>query len=352
VDVSGDDLILRIDGTKSPVSLRRIAAEDLLRLARHSGRVAKSALHMGAAIWMDDAGRVEDALKLAWSARKAAPQNPTLIRIEQQATWQLAKEDLERGLWQRAELHLKRLRGPEHRGFIFSRRREMRDMRRRIEALKRFQGMALVREGRFRFRGTEATHLRGFYIDEQEVTVADYRRFVEGVLTGDASRYYSGPDAEGYDPRPNNWEDMLKTPDLPVVGVDWYDAMAYARFVGKRLPTEVEWEKAARGVDGRAYPWGNEWDGSRCNSGSNRDRYRGLAPVGRFPSGRSPYGCDDMAGNVREWVADSVGGGRKRLVKGGSFISSAAACRATSSAARNSDYADAWTGFRCAANAP
>jgi sulfatase modifying factor 1 len=87
--------------------------------------------------------------------------------------------------------------------------------------------------------------------------------------------------------------------DHPVVLISWDDACAYATWCGKRLPTEAEWEKAARGTDGRRYPWENRWDGTRCNVTG-----RGTTPVGAYPEGVSPYGCQDMVGNVWEWVAD------------------------------------------------
>ncbi len=92
-------------------------------------------------------------------------------------------------------------------------------------------------------------------------------------------------------------------PQKPVVGVSWYEAYAFAKWLGMRLPTEAEWEKAARGTDGRVYPWGNEFDASRVF-------YKAIARplrVGSFPSGASPYGVLDMAGNVWEWVWDWYG---------------------------------------------
>lgn len=125
-------------------------------------------------------------------------------------------------------------------------------------------------------------YLDPFYIDVHEVTNAQYRLFVE---------------ATGH-PEPPFWkDDRFNKPDQPVVGVSWYDAREYAKWVGRRLPTEAEWEKAARGTDRRIYPWGNEWvaEGKAVSA---------PLPVGSNEFDVSPYGVVDMAGNVAEWVAD------------------------------------------------
>ncbi|MFQ5694048.1 MAG: formylglycine-generating enzyme family protein [Nitrospinota bacterium] len=126
--------------------------------------------------------------------------------------------------------------------------------------------------------------LDAFWIDRREVSVRAWERFRRE--TGHRPSKYASDLA-------------LHRPELPVVGVSWFDAKAYCAWAGKRLPTEAEWEKAARGPYGRRYPWGNRFDPRRAASGRPLPE-----PLGSRPGGASPYGVLDMAGSVWEWTAD------------------------------------------------
>lgn len=211
-----------------------------------------------------------------------------------------------------------------------------------------------------------------FTIDRTEVTAAAYAACVAAgacaAPRGDAAK------AEG---------------SLPVVGVTWTDAAAYCAFAGKRLPTEDEWEKAARGPDGRRYPWGDQPECRRANFGNFAGDGRCAAEgapgrpvaIGSFPSGASPYGALDLAGNVWEWVADrydprppmdrpaprsapanarasapgkgasaagDTGGPALRVLRGGGCCSIFGLPRAADRLALPESYRDVDIGFRCA----
>jgi formylglycine-generating enzyme required for sulfatase activity len=136
-------------------------------------------------------------------------------------------------------------------------------------------------------RPQHEVYVEEFYIDKYEVTNAQYKEFVQA--TGHRL--------------PRHWEGGSYPngkADHPVVYVSWEDANAYCQRVGKRLPTEIEWEKAARGTDARIWPWGNIFDVTKCNVESWEGS--GSTPVGSYPDGISPYGVYDMAGNVWEWT--------------------------------------------------
>jgi formylglycine-generating enzyme required for sulfatase activity len=148
--------------------------------------------------------------------------------------------------------------------------------------------------------------LAAYWIDLYPVTNARFQRFLDAGGYGQ-SQWWT---AAGWEwrqrtgtQRPAQWgEPGWDGGEQPAAGVSWYEAAAYARWVGRRLPTDAEWEKAARGTDGRRYPWGNDWPSSRT---ANFDMHVGrTSPVGLFPDGASPYGCLDMAGNVNNWTSD------------------------------------------------
>ncbi len=137
-----------------------------------------------------------------------------------------------------------------------------------------------------------------FYIDKYEVTNGQYAKFL----------------SETGHRKPKFWDNpSLNAPNQPVVGVNWEDAEIYAKWAGKRLPTDIEWEKAARSIDGRLYPWGDGYDASLGNfddDGQMDGKFDGYAmqpaPVGSFGKGISPYGLHDMSGNVWEWVISTL----------------------------------------------
>ncbi|MGD9851771.1 MAG: formylglycine-generating enzyme family protein [Nitrospirales bacterium] len=209
----------------------------------------------------------------------------------------------------------------------------------------------------------------GYFIDKYEVSNQDFSDFMK--KTGH--------------PAPAYWDDpRLNKPRQPVVGVNWFDAKAYCDYQGKRLPTESEWERAARGPQGFKYPWGNELDPAKANFAKNHEA---TLPVDSIPEAVSPYGLHHMAGNVFEWVEDWydpnfyqktphpvntagplkpiwLGGtgtyvdrltvGNKRVIRGGSWIAAESSITTTHrfwNHPSNNSYG-VGLGFRCAKTAP
>jgi len=191
--------------------------------------------------------------------------------------------------------------------------------------------MVHVPAGPFAFGRRQRLELPDFWIDIYPVTNRDYALFVQDT----GHRPPAGWPADG------PGEDLL---DLPVVHVTFDDARAYAESLGKRLPTPAEFEKAARGPDGRKYPWGDQVGVRTTNT---RESAIGrLLPVGTFAEGRSPYGCYDMAGNVLHWTrgapAEDPG---QRVLKGCSFGHYLGAASWSHQAPANAR--EEWLGFRC-----
>jgi sulfatase modifying factor 1 len=196
-----------------------------------------------------------------------------------------------------------------------------------------------------------------FYLDKYEVTVARYAAFSK---------------ASGNVKLPEEWDtvDLTNGAELPVVGVDWQDAQSYCQWSGRRLPTEADWEKAARGNDARKFPWGNDAPSDervRFLKAYENPVYKdGVAPVGSHPKGISPFGIDDLAGNVWEWVADWFGesfpradvrnpkgpnSGSARVLRGGGWYDPPERVTATKRMHAPPQHRDDSIGFRCARDA-
>ena len=240
-------------------------------------------------------------------------------------------------------------------------------------ATNRDQDMVEVKAGIFALGSERGNHderpvrkveSRSFWIDRHEVTCAQYQRFLEDIRKhGHKWCHPSEPPHKDHTPY-HTYAWALKFSwvggqpprgmgDFPVVLVDWYDAYAYANWAGKRLPTESEWEIAARGGDGREYPWGNTFSLDKCNIGDQP------IAVGTFPDGASPWNALDMAGNVAEWTASTyeprpadsqLFSGRFGLpvIRGGSWDDNSRTCRSSARDVRRSPaYRSTTVGFRC-----
>jgi formylglycine-generating enzyme required for sulfatase activity len=229
-------------------------------------------------------------------------------------------------------------------------------------------------------------YLDGFYIDKHEVTNARFQQFVQAT----GHRTQAERDGSGYVYTGQTWEQVnganwhaprgpgssiANLEQHPVVQVSREDARAYCAWAGKRLPTEAEWEKAARGTEGQIYPWGNQFDGKRANfcdtnceftwkDSTANDGYRYTAPVGSYEGGKSLYGAYDMAGNVWEWVADwydknyyrnspirnpqGPASGEQAVLRGGGWTDGALNVRAPDRGRFTPAIRIAFIGFRCA----
>jgi formylglycine-generating enzyme required for sulfatase activity len=229
-----------------------------------------------------------------------------------------------------------------------------------LQALKAYQpeGMIFIPEGTFE-RGSEINpeegpirklFLKAFYIDKYPVRNQDYALFLK---------------ATGH-PAPKQWqkgEYPQGEANHPVVHVSWHDAHAYAEWAGKRLPQESEWEKAARGREGRKYPWGEESDIHKANTLESNKGY--TVAVGSYsPEGDSPYGLVDVAGQVWEWTENwfqayegstyesPYYGKQVKVVRGGSWSSQISLCRTSYRGMGHPDYPFAHGGFRCVMDPP
>jgi len=195
-------------------------------------------------------------------------------------------------------------------------------------------------------------YLDAFYVDKYEVTVEAYERFRRAADYVKPSFPFFLGDSKIFD-----------TPNFPVVGVSWMDAGNYCEWAGKRLLTEAEWEKAARGTHGLTYPWGSKFLDKRANINGTADGFEFPAPVGSFPMGRSMYGVYDMAGNASEWVNDwydqfyyakspmmnpeGPENQSNRVFRGGSWDARKVDVRAAKRFAATPGRKDSILGFRC-----
>jgi formylglycine-generating enzyme required for sulfatase activity len=215
--------------------------------------------------------------------------------------------------------------------------------------------------------------LDAFWIDRTEVTNIQYMRFLNalgGHMDACSGRQCLESKVEDKDShivlRGGQYRVEVGYEEHPVIEVTWHGAQAYCEWAGFRLPTEAEWEKAARGDDGRIYPWGDE--PPDCGKAQYGDCGGTTAPVGANPTGASPYGVLNMAGNVWEWVSDwydptyyqytparnpqGPNSGEHKVFRGGSWGYPPAFIRAASRARNHASYAGFNLGFRCASSIP
>ncbi len=190
--------------------------------------------------------------------------------------------------------------------------------------------------------------LRPFQMGRYPVTVSEYQRFVEADGYGER-RWWSAGGFGEYGEVPD-WPEQLLHPNQPVVAVSWFEASAYCAWACVRLPTEAEWEAAARGKQGRIYPWGDEKpDAASARIAPDVGR---VTPVGLYPAGATPEGIQDMVGNVEQWVSDWYTEGEVRVLRGRAFLASSRGLRAAIRVGWPPDARISYIGFRVARSLP
>lgn len=196
------------------------------------------------------------------------------------------------------------------------------------------KGMVKIPAGEFLFgEDQEKQQTAEYFIDLTPVTNAEYKLFVDATGHDQPSHWRGGTYPEG-------------KADHPVVEVNWFSATAYAEWAGKRLPTNEEWEKAARGSDGRTWPWGNEWSIDNANVFSGD-----TTPIGKYsPQGDSPYGCQDMAGNVWEWIGGGQPSQLRAPLRGGDWLDGPEEAQTFHIRMHTPRRKNPFVGFRCVAD--
>ena len=369
--VSEGKVLLRLGTAERTLNLRDLAEADLSALAQAgvaaSGDKENPALLLngGLAALLESEGRWRDALRhMALVQEKQGRLPPWLVEAERRALLGAMQEDLAAGRLADALGRLRALKARHQRSrFYLSHMTEIGDLLGKVRA-KYFEEMIAIPAGKFIYQIGKHRDLPLYYMDAHEVTNAQYARFLDYCNDNPDHSFFDHllqPEWKK-DHVPLNWDQLSKgRPNYPVVGVDWYDAFAYANWLGKRLPSDLEWEKAARGANGLRYPWGNEWEPIRgqrmCNgppliAGTDAEMPSGVVAVGSFPKGKSPYGLTDMAGNAREWISDEAGAVSEPTAscRGGSFADPISQCMTTASVKLLRATRDAMTGFRCAAD--
>lgn len=208
--------------------------------------------------------------------------------------------------------------------------------------------MLPIPPGSFLYGRKDKQHyLESYRIDECLVTVAQYTRFLHFIReTGNHSRCHP-EEPEQKDHTPQDWQ-LQRAVKLqhPVVGIDWFDAYAFAAWCGKELPSEQQWEKAARGEHGQLYPWGNTFLEQHCNA--LESDIGDTSEVTMFPNGRSPYGCYDMLGNVWEWTSGYLNEDNPaQVLRGGAFNLTKKVLKVTLYTSALRIHRSKFFGFRC-----